>query len=74
MGSVMATLVASDQPFELVMKVARSAFKLNPTGDFNLLPLISLIKGQRLRGIIQRAVHELLGSDADIEDLWKNYF
>lgn len=74
MGSVMATLVGSDQPYDLVMKIARSAFSLSPTGDFNLLPLISLIKGQRLRRIIERAAHELLGRDADIEDLWKNYF
>ena len=74
MGSVMATLVASDQPPDKAMAVARSAFKLSPTGHFNLLPLISLIKGQRLRRIIQRAVHELLGHDADVEDLWKNYF
>ncbi len=57
-----------------VMDIARKAFKLNPTGDFSFLPLISLIKGQRLRRIIRQAALELLDADADIEDLWKNYY
>lgn len=74
MGSVMAALVACDQPLDRVMAVTRAAFKVNPTGDFNLLPLISLIKGQRLRGILRRALGELAGADAGIEDLWKSYY
>ncbi|HEY6134519.1 MAG TPA: patatin-like phospholipase family protein [Rubrivivax sp.] len=78
MGAVMATLVASDQPYEQVMDLTRKAFKLNPTGDFNFVPLMSLIKGQRLRNAVRRSVDTLLGTQAngqvDIEDLWKNYF
>jgi NTE family protein len=74
MGSVMATFVASDQPLERVMQIARKAFKLNPTGDFSFLPLISLIKGQRLRRIIRLAALDLLDADVDIVDLWKNYY
>jgi len=78
MGAVMATLVASDQPYEQVMDLTRKAFKLNPTGDFNFVPLISLIKGRRLRSAVRRSVDALLGTQAhdqvDIEDLWKNYF
>ena len=38
----MAAVVASDQPFEHVMQLTRAAFKVNPTGDFNLVPLICL--------------------------------
>ena len=72
-GAVMATYVASDQPLEAVMDNARRSFAVNPTGDFNMFPLISLIKGLRLRGVLDRAVTELLGFDGDIEDLWKNY-
>jgi NTE family protein len=78
MGSVMAAVVASDQPFEHVMQLTRAAFKVNPTGDFNLVPLISLIKGQRLRSALRRSIDALLGGNAhetaDIEDLWKNYY
>lgn len=74
MGSVMAALVASDRPLDEVLRSAREAFRVNPTGDYNLLPLISLIKGQRMRGLLQRALAELVGPGAGIEDLWKPYY
>lgn len=74
MGSVMAALAAADQPLDRVMDVARSAFKVNPTGDFNLLPLISLIRGRRLRVALDRALGSLVGADAGIEDLWKPFY
>lgn len=73
-GAVMAALVASDRPLAEVMTVSRRAFSINPTGDFNLLPLISLIAGRRLRRVAQNALHELVGFDADAEDLWKSYY
>ncbi len=73
-GSVMAALVAMDQPAAEITAVARRAFRVNPTGDFNWVPLLSLISGRRLRRVVQRATHELLGFDADVEDLWKNYY
>jgi NTE family protein len=73
-GAVMATLVASDRPVDDVTRIARRAFSINPTGDYNLIPLISLIAGRRLRRLVKTAVHVLLGHDADVEDLWKNYF
>ena len=74
MGAVMATLVAADQPVGKITDIARRAFRTNPTGDYNLLPLISLIKGRRLRGILADAIREVFGAEPDIEDLWKNYF
>jgi NTE family protein len=73
-GAVMAVLVASDQPEERVMDVARRAFGSQPTGDFNLVPLLSLIKGQRLKRVIDQAGDELAGPGAQIEDLWKPFF
>ena len=73
-GAVMATYAASDQPLDKVMANARRAFATNPTGDFNLFPVLSLIKGLRLKRILRTAVEELVGFDADIEDLWKNFF
>ena len=73
-GAVMAALMASDQPVETVTEIARRAFKVNPTGDYNLVPLLSLISGRRLRGVIHRAMLDLLGFEADVEDLWKNCY
>ncbi len=72
-GAVMAAYVASDQWLDTIMDNARRAFAVNPTGDMNLFPLLSLFKGVRLRAVLKRAVEDLTGFDADIEDLWKNY-
>jgi len=77
MGAVMATYIATDQPLEAVMRNAREAFRVNPTGDFNLMPVLSLIKGLRLRRILAQAVQSLVGYDADeahVEDLWKGFY
>ena len=73
-GAVIAALVASDQPVPEVLDVARRAFSINPTGDFNLLPLMSLIAGKRLRRIIKSASQDLFGCQPDFEDLWKNCY
>src|SRR4029453_4034978 len=47
-GAVMAAMVAVDAPVDKAISIARRAFKVNPTGDFNLLPIVSLIKGHRV--------------------------
>lgn len=75
MGALMAALVASDQPLPQVLALTRAAFQVNPTGDFNWLPLVSLIKGVRLRRALHGTLDALLGQDAaqaDLSDLWKN--
>jgi len=54
--------------------VARKAFGSNPTSDFNWLPLISLIKGHKLRQIVRESLTTLFGAEPDAEDLWKNYY
>ena len=72
-GAVMAALVAADQPIERAVDVARRAFSANPTGDFNWLPLISLIKGGRVRKAINGSLRELIGEPIAVEDLWKTY-
>lgn len=74
MGAVMATLVASDRPLDDVLPVLREAFRINPTGDFNWLPMISLIRGQRLRRIVSNSLNALAGRLPDSEDLWKNFY
>jgi len=73
-GAAMAALVAVDAPPERAIEVARQAFRANPTGDFNLLPLISLIRGRRARRAIEGTIEKLAGGRIDIEDLWKGYF
>jgi NTE family protein len=70
----MAALVAADQPIDRSIEVARRAFSANPTGDYNWLPLISLIRGRRVRAAIEDSFQALAGGAIDVEDLWKTYF
>lgn len=74
MGAVMAAVIAADRDIPRTMDVIKQAFKINPTGDYNMLPLISLIKGRRVRAIIERSIASLMGGPVDIVDLWKGYF
>lgn len=74
-GSVMATYVATDQGPQTVLDMARRAFKANPTGDLNVVPMLSLIKGRRLRRIVSQSLQDLTGTpDIQAEDLWKTFF
>jgi len=73
-GAAMAALIAADPEVDRAIDIARSAFRGNPTGDYNLLPLMSLIKGRRVRAAIGRALDALAGGPVDVEDLWKGFF
>ena len=73
-GSVMGAYAAMDLPAVEATALAREAFRANPTGDFNLLPMISLIGGQRLKRIIDGAIVKATGTDIGIEDLWKGFY
>lgn len=73
-GAVMAALVGTDRPLAQITAAAQKAFAANPTGDYNWLPMISLIRGRRLRRLVENAIAELTGHAAQIEDLWKNFF
>ena len=73
-GAVMALFAAADLPVDEAIARARRAFKVNPTGDFNLVPMMSLIGGKRLRQVIDSGVDDLMGSGSCIEDTWKSYF
>lgn len=73
-GAVMGAYAAMDMPVADVIRQAREAFRTNPTRDFNLVPLLSLIGGRRLRSVIDGAVVASRGEAIDIEDLWKGYF
>jgi len=73
-GAVMAAYAAMDLPMPEVIRAARHAFRGNPMADINLVPMISLVGGRRLRSIIDSAVVDSCGQHIDIEDLWKTYF
>ena len=73
-GAVMAAYVALDRPAEELIAYARRAFAKNPTGDYNLLPLVSFFKGKRLRRTISDAMVDATGLEADVLDSWLTMF
>ena len=74
MGAVMAAVIAADGEVDETLGIAREAFRINPTGDYNWLPMLSLIKGRRVRQVVHRSIERLTGGPADIVDLWKGFF
>jgi len=73
-GALVGFLAASGLPFAEADTVAAAAARANPTGDFSLLPLLSLIRGRRMRRVIGEAIERSVGRDVGIEDLWKPFF
>ena len=73
-GSVMSAYVAFDLPAAQMIDHARKAFARNPTGDFNYLPLLSLIQGRRLKSVVSDAVVDAVGADIDVVDTWKTLY
>jgi hypothetical protein len=74
----MGTLVALDVRGGEMERGARQAFLDHPrgniTGDFNVLPILSLLKGGRGRDSLARSVQRYADLDIDMEDTWKTFF
>lgn len=73
-GAVMAAYAAMDLPSTLLIRLAGDAFENNPTGDFNWFPMMSLLRGHRLKTVIRDAVVNALEENVKMEDLWKPFF
>ncbi len=74
-GSIMAMANAFQRPIDEVIKIGRKSAFFNPTKDFNFLPILSIVKGKRLRAMINSALCELAGADSlDITDTWRTLF
>jgi NTE family protein len=74
MGAVMGALIALDAPADELVAYAREAFAGNPTGDVSLMPVTSLIRGHKLRAILEEAVEHLGAPGIGIEDTWKTFY
>ncbi|ABA04379.1 Patatin [Nitrobacter winogradskyi Nb-255] len=78
-GAVMGMVLALGRSAEEVTAAVRKAFLEHPrgnvTGDYNFIPLVSLIKGARTRSAMTQAVRDATGRDAiDSEDCWTTFF
>lgn len=78
-GAVMGMVLALGRSADEVAAAVRKAFLEHPrgnvTGDYNFIPLVSLIKGARTRSAMTQAVRDATGRDAiDSEDCWTTFF
>jgi NTE family protein len=75
MGLVLALGRSAVEVEAAVRKAFLEHPKGNVTGDYNFIPLVSLIKGARTRSAMMQAVRDATGQDAiDIEDSWITFF
>jgi NTE family protein len=77
-GAVMGMVLALDLDAGKIATAVHKAFLRHPkgniTGDYNFIPLVSLIKGLRSHSALSAAVHDITGADIDTEDTWKTFF
>ncbi|SDR83839.1 patatin-like phospholipase family protein [Bradyrhizobium canariense] len=77
-GAIMGMCLAMDQSADTISAAVHKAFLRHPkgniTGDYNFIPLVSLIKGKRTHGALALAIEEAAGTDIDSEDTWKTFF
>ena len=69
-GAIVAAGISLDWDDAAMERQHRLGFiKHNPTGDYALIPHLSLVKGRRLEATLRRAFGE-----QDIEDSWRSFF
>jgi NTE family protein len=77
-GALMGTLIALDVRADVLGESVQEGFLRHPkgniTGDFNLLPLLSLIRGERSKDSLATSVRRHAGGEIDMEDSWKTFF
>ena len=74
-GAIIASGNAFGKPMDEVIKVSRKAAFFNPSKDVNILPILSVVKGKRLKTMVATAMQELSGKEKnDISDTWKTLF
>ena len=77
-GAIMGSFPAMDVSLDRLESTTRDIFMNSPfgkiSGDYNLLPLMSLIKGERAWKVNLKAVMDNAGANIDMEDSWKTFF
>jgi len=74
-GALIAGSTAFDAPINEVKEAFKMASKFSPSGDFNLIPIISLVKGKNLKQLVEMALTRLAGhNNLGLLDAWKNNF
>lgn len=74
MGMVLAIGLDAGGIAEAVHKAFLRHPKGNITGDYNFIPLVSLIRGKRCADATAEAVLDATAADIDMEDTWRTFF
>lgn len=74
MGATAAGWRAMDLRGQDYVDAGRKVYLNKPTSDINPLPMLSVIRGRRVRRITEEAVTDTAGSAIDIEDTWIPFF
>jgi NTE family protein len=77
-GTSMGAIIAAWQAMEVggddLLSACDRAFGHNPSSDYNLIPLVSLVRGGRTLQITLNEVLLRCGREIDAEDTWRTYF
>ncbi|WP_296710463.1 cyclic nucleotide-binding and patatin-like phospholipase domain-containing protein [Rhodoblastus sp.] len=74
-GAIISAFDAIEIQGETLVETGRAAFKANLLKDYNIAPVVSLIKGMNVQDALRRIIKRTFGSD-DVcsEDTWKTHF
>lgn len=74
-GAIISAFDAIEIQGETLVETGRAAFKANLLKDYNIAPVVSLIKGLNVQDALRRVIKRTFGSD-DVcsEDTWKTHF
>ena len=75
-GAIMGSLIAHDLDADGLKLAMDEIFVRHgsPTGDFNPVPVVSFIKGERARKAARRTVGRFGDDGMGLEDIWKPFF
>lgn len=74
-GAMVAAAISFGKPSNIVQQNMRIGAIFNPTKDYTILPFISLIRGNRIRKMIQNTIQAFVQQpDTHLEDTWLPLF
>ena len=74
MGAAVGAMIALEMPADEALDECRRLFNSRLAFDLNLLPLISILSGRRVKSRLARIFSRADGTAVDIEDTWRTFF
>jgi len=74
MGATVASWRALGLTGKALLDAGRKVYLNDPTSDVNFLPMMSLVRGLKVRRVTREAISDVAGEQVDIEDLWVPFF